>query len=278
MISNISIQGHQASFHDIAARNFFGDNTERTYCDTFASAFDALKNDQSHYALCAIENSLFGSINEVYDLVLKNQFYICGEVYLRVEQCLIGLPDTDLDSVTKVYSHPVALAQCDEYLNKNIAKAERLEYQDTATSVKMVKELNDPSIVAIASEEAAKLYNMKILARSVETNKENYTRFIVLSKNDNADKKPNKTSIVISTNHVAGALYNALGCFANRSLSLSKIQSRPIIGKAWHYMFYIDIDTGINDKKCKDALAELNDQGCKVTVLGSYRAAVGEWQ
>lgn len=278
MINNISIQGYKASFHDIAARDFFGETSERTYCDTFAGVFDALKNDQSHYALCAIENSIFGSINEVYDLVLKNRFYICGEVYLRVEQCLIGLPETSLDSVTKVYSHPVALSQCDEYLNQNLPKAERLEYQDTATSVKIIKEFNNPSIVAIASKEAAKLYGMKILARSIETNKENYTRFIVLSKNNNVDKKTNKTSIVIKTSHVAGALYNALGSFANRSLSLSKIQSRPIIGKAWHYMFYIDIDAGINDEKCKDALSELNDQGCEVTVLGSYRAAVGEWQ
>jgi prephenate dehydratase len=271
MIPKISIQGDVASFHDIIAKQFFSDDSQLVYYDTFKNSIKALKNHESDFAMLAIENSLFGSINEVYDLVLNNNLFIFGEEYLRIEQCLIGVPGTKLSDIKTVYSHPVALAQCEDFLNQYLPNAKRLEYDDTATSVKLVKNSGDCSIAAIAGQEAAKLYGMEILEKSIETNKENYTRFVALSNSDkDMVENPNKTSLVLKTSHKAGALSSALNCFAKRSINLSKIQSRPIIGEAWHYMFYIDIDCGVNDDNYKTAINELIEQGCEVILIGSY--------
>lgn len=271
MKSRVAIQGDKASFHDIAANQFFGSAYERVFCDTFGSTIAALRTERADYALCAIENSLYGSINEVYDLILQNSLFIFGEVYLRIEQCLIGLPGAQLADITEIYSHPVALAQCEAYLDRQLPQTERIEYHDTAASVEKVSQLHNPAMAAIASREAAELYGMAILAEGIETNKQNYTRFIALSTlATDRVAAPDKTSLVITTNHQAGALYHALGCFAKRSINLSKIQSRPIIGKAWHYIFYVDVHAGTQDKAYQDAVGELNELGCDVTLLGSY--------
>jgi prephenate dehydratase len=265
----IAIQGYQASFHDIAASRLFGPKTGRVYCNSFSDTFKELVKGEADFAVCAIENSLYGSINEVYDLLLKNDFKIIGEAYLRIEQCLIGLLDSDITHIKKVYSHPVALAQCENYLDKNLGQAEREEYHDTAESVALIKRLSNPHYAAIAGKDAATLYKMKILADSIETNKENFTRFVALGKSKISDKNLNKTSLVIKTNHTPGALYKALGVFASRSINLTKLQSRPIIGKAWHYMFYVDIEEA-RDIVLSEILLDLKRQGCSVTILGSY--------
>lgn len=271
MNPTIAIQGDQASFHDIAADKFFGKQSSRVFCDTFADTIQAIIDKRATHALCAIENSLYGSINEVYDLILINKLHMFGEIYLRIEQCLIGLPTARLADIAEVYSHPVALAQCEEYLDRNVPEAERLEYHDTAAAVEKISHLQNPQFAAIASRQAAELYGMKILAESIETNKANYTRFIALSTSSgDRPADPNKTSLVLRTNHTPGALYNALGCFARRGINLSKIQSRPIIGKAWHYMFYVDVGAGVQTKNCQAAIHELESQGCEVILLGSY--------
>lgn len=274
MSDTIAIQGAQASFHDIATRQYFGDANARVFCDTFSDTFAALANDSADYALCAIENSLYGSINEVYDLLVANEFHIIGEVYLRIEQCLIGLPGTQLDEITEVHSHPVALAQCEQYLDDVLPDAVRMEYHDTAASVQMVASLQDKSIAAIASSQAAELYGMQILAHSIETDTQNYTRFVVLSKQQNDHTDTDKTSLVLKTDNSPGALHRALGCFANRGINLTKLQSRPVIGSAWKYVFYIDVAVGAIDSACVDALAELDAQNCQVTLLGSYQSGL----
>jgi prephenate dehydratase len=274
MTTSIAIQGDEASFHDIAAQKFFGNNSERIFCDTFAATVSAVASGKTDYGLCAIENSLYGSINEVYDLLLASKLVIFGEAYLRIEQCLIGLPESNLTDITEVYSHPVALAQCEDYLDNHLPEAERLEYHDTAAAVEKISTLQNTQFAAIASRQAAELYNMKILAESIETNKANYTRFVALSRNPvDIPTKPTKTSLVIRTDHSPGALYNALGCFAKHSINLSKIQSRPIIGKAWHYLFYIDVNAGHRDPAYTEAVAELQSQGCDISLIGSYLGA-----
>lgn len=231
-----------------------------------------LSTGEADLAVVAIENSLYGSINPVYDLILKHQFAIVGEVYLRIEQCLIGLPGAQLADATSVYSHPVAIAQCEDFLDNNLSQTDRHEYQDTADSVLHIKQLGDTRNLAIASRQAAERYGLEVLAESIETNKENYTRFVVLAKQSSLqDNAPStKTSLVITTNHQPGALYNALGSFAKRSINLNKIQSRPIVGKAWHYMFYVDVNIGSAEGDFVAARADLEAQGCTVTVLGSY--------
>ena len=270
MATSVAIQGDVASFHDIAARRFFSQQSQPICCDTFDGTFKALDSGEADYAVCAIENSLYGSINEVYDLLLRYNFSIIGEVYLRIEQCLIGLPGANIRDLKEVYSHPVALAQCERYFETMLPNTKLLELHDTAASVVFIKTKNDPTLAAVASEEAATLHGMSVLASSIETNQQNYTRFMVLSKTKSRVEGANKTSLVIRTRHTPGALYNALGAFATLNINLSKLQSRPIIGKSWHYMFYVDVEAGANEPAFQQAIDALLSQGCDVQILGSY--------
>lgn len=269
----IAIQGNPASFHDIAAQQFFGSNAKRVFCDTFSSTFQALADGKSNYALCAIENSLFGSINEVYDLLLRHRFHIIGELYLRIEQCLIGLPGATISGAKKVYSHPVALAQCEQYLDEKLNHAEREEYHDTAAAVGLVKDLASPEILAIASRQAAQLHGLEVLASSIETHKENYTRFVALSKSPTTAMNQDKSSLILEVSHKPGALYEVLGVFAKYNVNLTKLQSRPIPGKAWHYIFYTDIELGATNPVFQKVLNDLHALDCNATLLGSYKAA-----
>lgn len=270
MTLRVALQGQKASFHDIAAKQFFGEDIDIIPCKTFAGTFATLSSGKADRAVVAIENSLFGSINEIYDLLLEHRFWICGEVYLRVEQCLIGLQGAFLQKIAEVHSHPVALAQCEDFLDKKLPRAKRFESYDTASSVAEVKQWDNPTKAAIGSAAAAKLHGLKILAREIETNKQNYTRFVVLQKNMKSIKGTDKTSLVLVASHQPGSLYKALGVFAKRDINISKLQSRPIIGQAWHYMFYVDVDVG-SSTKLVESLAGLKQQGCEVTVLGTYK-------
>lgn len=269
----IAIQGGHASFHDIAAREYFDNDIDIVQCNLpFVNVFDALDSGAGA-AVCAIENSLYGSINEVYDLLIKTDVTIVGEIYLRIEQALIGLPDASIDKITEVHSHPVALAQCEAFLDSSLQHATRFEHNDTALSVKDIKDWNDPTKVAIASKQAAKLYELKVLKDSIETNHENYTRFVVLKKgNINLPKNATKSSLVLTTHGDTkpGALHRTLGAFAKRNLNLTLLHSRPLIGLAWHYMFYVDVIGGVENDQLGEAIKELNDSGCEIKHLGSY--------
>ncbi len=249
MINTVSIQGYRASFHDIAANKFYGTNIKLEFCNSFKDAFESIKSGTSEASLCAIENSLFGSISETYDLLANYDYKITGEVYLRIVQCLIVIPGAKLEDIKEIYSHPVALAQCDQYLDTKLPKANRLEYYDTAASVEMIKNKADKTKAAIASREAANLYGMEVLAKEIETNRQNYTRFVTIDPGNKLVPDSNKTSLILKTSNQPGALYKALGAFEKQSINLTKLQSRPIIGKAWHYMFYIDIEVGSNSEK-----------------------------
>lgn len=270
-MKHIAIQGQAASFHHIATRHFFGEDSTIVPCDTFAATFKALQT--SDFAVVAIENSLFGSINKVYDLLLKEHCWIIGEVYLRIEQCLIGIPGTEIKSIAEVHSQLEALAQCEEYLDSTLPYARRIEHHDTAASVADVKKWNDPAKAAIASRAAAELHGMEILAYEIETNKQNYTRFVVLQKQQAVIPGATKTSLVLRTHGdtKAGALHHALGVFAKRNINITMLHSRPIIGKAWHYMFYLDVEIPY-DQSFEAIERELVCLGCGITVLGSYPA------
>ncbi|MEO5627413.1 MAG: prephenate dehydratase [Candidatus Saccharimonadales bacterium] len=271
MTKKVAIQGEEASFHGIAAHQFFGNAIELVYCDTFSDTFAAVENGVADYAVCAIENSLFGSINQTYDLLVNYDFSIVGEVYLRIKQCLVTVPGASLSDITEVYSHPVALAQCGDYLDANLPNAKRLEYRDTAASIAQVKALQKKSVAGIGSQEAAEIYGMQVLAEEIETNQQNYTRFIVLESKPRVVSDADKTSLIVKTAHHPGALYDALGAFAKHGINLSKLQSRPIIGKAWHYIFYVDIEESAQHPNFELAIKELGQQDCQVTILGSYK-------
>lgn len=269
----VAIQGQAGSYHHQAATTFFDKDIEIVGCDTFKDTFAALASDKADYAVIAIENSLFGSINQTYDLLLKNKFWVCGEVYLRIEHCLIGLPGSSIAGLKEVHSQLEALAQCEDYLDSTLSHVARLEHHDTAASVAHIKKLADPSQAAIASEQAAKLHGMQILQKGIEDNKENYTRFIGVQKQKQPVANASKTSLVITTgaDTKAGALYKALGVFAERDINLSMLQSRPLVGKAWHYLFYVDLDIGEQEEGFTNSLNQLAKLGFEVQILGSYQ-------
>ena len=268
----VAIQGEKASYHHQASEKFFKNNLQIVPCGTFKETFLAVINDQSDFGVVAIENSLYGSINDVYDLLLKFDVYINGETYLRINHQLIGLANTTIDDISEIHTHRVAFAQCEEFLEAKLAHAERFEHHDTAGSVAYIKKLNDSSKAAIASKKAAKLHGLDIIAPNIETNPENYTRFVLISKKPNYHEKTTKTSLVLTTKKdtKAGTLYQALGVFSKRDINLTMLQSRPVVGRAWHYMFYIDIEVSSKSPLFEEACDELTQLGYQTTLLGSY--------
>jgi prephenate dehydratase len=252
--------------------------------------FAATQDGICDYGLVPIENSLAGSIHRNYDLLLKHQLSIVGEYYLRVKHCLISLPGVRLEQIRKVISHPQALAQCEAYL-LGLGVAVEPVY-DTAGSVKIVLEKGDRTLAAIASRRAAELYQMHILAEGIEdfsmgeSSKEsspaspstdversiaaNFTRFLVISPQPVVPSGNAKTSIVFSLRNVPGALFKALSVFALRDIDLTKIESRPLVGKLWDYLFYIDFAGSISEQTVSHALDNLREYALTLRVLGSY--------
>lgn len=269
----VAIQGQIASFHHHAAKGFFGDKVQIVPCETFAETFTLLQEAKADYAVVAIENSLHGPINDVYDLLLGYRPWIYGERYVHIEQCLIGLPGASISALQEVHSHPVALSQCSTFLDTTLAHAARFEHHDTAGSVADIAIWDDPAKAAIASAQAAAYYGMQVLQRGIETHRHNYTRFVLLTREQVGYEQADKTSIIIETPHHTGALYDALGCFAQADINLSLLVSRPIIGQPNNYMFYADFERGLGAGESADALHRLAAMGCKVTLLGSYRAS-----
>jgi prephenate dehydratase len=269
----IAIQGAEGSFHHIAAQHFYGDGHDYLYGESFAEVFAALKNRDADTAVVAIENSLFGSINEVYDLLVEHELPVVGEVVEHIHQNLIGFDGTNLPDIKRVYSHPVALAQCAEWLEKHLPHADVIEHHDTAAAVEYVKVRGKPTAVAIASHLAADIYGMSLLHESIQDEHDNFTRFLVLQRKvRKADvEDADKASLVLTTSHKPGALYDALGVFKELNCNLTKLQSRPIRGEVWTYQFYIDVEAGpdLIDEAC----AALKKQECTVQVLGTYKAA-----
>lgn len=264
----IAIQGESGSFHHQAAKRWFSNDVTIMPADTFADTF-ALLDHGADQAIVAVENTLYGSINETLDLIEQYRYPVVGELYLRIQQQLIGLPGTIPQDIARIYSHPVALVQCEQYLDKHFPHAERIEYPDTAGSVRLVKERNDPQIAAIAGRTAAETYDLPIIAEDID-NKENYTRFLVINPNGTPPIDANKTSLVLTTNHTPGALAHALSVFAKSGSNLTKLQSRPVVGDPWKYRFYIDVEAA---GPALDAqIAEIRQQGCTVTILGQYKA------
>lgn len=275
-MQRVAIQGEAASYHHQAAHTFFGEDIELVFCDTFAKVFLAVAHGGVDRGVVALENTLYGPINNVYDLFLKHHAHIVGEVYLRIEHCLLGIPGATLADIREVHSQIMALAQCEEYLDTTLPYAKRLEHHDTAASAADVKKWHDPHKAAIASEQAGVLYGLDVLAKGIETNKANFTRFAIISDQPSVSPSANKTSLVIKTpaDTKPGALHRALGVFAKHGINISMLHSRPIIGKAWHYMFYVDVDASCASDSFATCAAKLSTQGCDVVVLGSYEAGI----
>ena len=268
----VAFQGERGSFSEEAAYKLLGRGIRVLPCETFSAIFESVTSGRAKHCLVPIENTLAGSVYENFDLLQANNLHIVSEVSLRIVHNLIAMPGTSRKDVRQVYSHPVALAQCQRYFAKN-PKIERITYYDTAGSVKMLAERQPPGAAAIASRIAAEVYNARILATHLEDHRENYTRFFLLSKTARVSPKANKISIVFSTRNIPGALYKCLSVFALRDIDLTKMESRPLHGRPWEYFFYIDFVGNIHDERCKKALAHLSEVTNVLRVLGCYESA-----
>ncbi len=271
----IAIQGEIGSFHDVASHRFFeGEEIELICCPTFEDVFAEMKKDANVLALVAIENTIAGSLLHNYELLRESGMQIVGEHKLRISHSIMCLPEEDWEDITEVNSHPVALMQCRDFLHRH-PKMKVVEAEDTAGSARMISEQKLHGHAAICSKFAAPLYGMKVLEEEIETNKHNFTRFLVLSDPWQADalcnpSKSNKASIVFTLQHNEGSLSQVLSIFSFYKINLTKIQSLPIIGREWEYMFYVDVtyDDYTRYRQSIDATRPLTKQ---LKVLGEYQ-------
>ncbi|HEX2993168.1 MAG TPA: prephenate dehydratase [Anaerolineales bacterium] len=263
----IAFQGEPGAYSEQAVFDHFG-KVETKPCESFDLVFDSVVSGACEFGLIPIENSLAGSIHQNYDLLLRHDLHIVGEYPLRVQHCLIALPGAKKEDIKKAISHPQALGQCAAYLRNLGIKAEPV--YDTAGSVKMLKESGAKDTAAIASRRAAEIYGMQILEEGIEDNPENYTRFLAISKEAVQPEGESKTSIVFTLKNQPGALFKALSVFALRDIDLTKIESRPLQGKPWEYLFYIDFSGATHEETVRKALDHLGEYALMLRVLGSY--------
>ena len=267
----IAIQGELGSFHDAATQQFFT-NTPYTIVPraTFSAVFDSLEQEAVDFGVVAVENSLFGSIHETYDQLIRHDFTIIGEIQLPIHQNLIALPDTSLSDITEVISHPAALDQCRNYLNNTLPNANIREHDDTAGAVADIAKSGNQHQAAIASVTAAELHHMHIVASDIEDESDNITRFIVISPKPQQIKNANKASLILTTDHQPGALHQALGIFKQNQVNLTKLESRPIRSQAFRYRFIVDVLA--NQDQLISTIHQLEQQNNEVNLLGYYVA------
>ena len=270
----IAIQGVKGSYHDIAAHKYFKDEEiELICCNTFEEVFAQIKKDSDVIGVIAIENTIAGSLLHNYELLRESGTTIIGEHKLRISHSIMCLPEDNWEDLTEVNSHPVALAQCRDFLH-NHPELKIVETEDTAGSAENIRNNNLRGHAAICSKYAAGLYDMKIMEEGIETNKHNFTRFLVISNPWLADElkdrsKVNKANIVFSLPHSEGSLSQVLSIFSFYKINLTKIQSLPIIGREWEYMFYVDVmfNDYLRYKQSIDAVTPLTKA---LKILGEY--------
>ncbi|MCS7126650.1 MAG: prephenate dehydratase [Aigarchaeota archaeon] len=267
----IAFQGERGAYSEEAAIQFFGQEVEFITCRDITSVFNLVEAGGADYGVVPLENSIEGSINETYDLLLSTSLKVSGEVNLKVTHCLIAHPEADPIKIKKVISHPQALAQCRIYLLSK--RFEVVPSYDTAGSVRKIFEEKLLDTAAIASERAAQIYGMKILDRQIEDYGRNYTRFLVIGERDAEPTGEDKTSIIFSLPHIPGSLYRALEEFAIREINLTKIESRPTKHRPFEYYFYIDFEGHRRNPIIQEALDSLSKKTLFLKVLGSYPRA-----
>ncbi|HTS74943.1 MAG TPA: prephenate dehydratase domain-containing protein [Bryobacteraceae bacterium] len=275
----VAFQGELGAFSQQAVRQLAGPRAKPEPRQRFDQVFAALARGEVDAAALPIENTLAGSVHENYDLLLKFDFVITAETNVRIVHHLIAPPGVALASIRKVFSHPVALNQCQDFFARH-KRMERVPYYDTAGSVKMLMAERPEGAAAIASEIAARIYGARILKREIEDDRQNFTRFFLLEPAGSKPRdgtglrgRPWKTSLVFSTHNRPGSLFRALAALALRDLNLTKIESRPRRGKPWEYMFYVDLLASRDEPRVRNALGHLGELADFLRVLGTYRAA-----
>jgi prephenate dehydratase len=270
--ARVAFQGERGAFSEQAAIELLGEQIVLVPRPSFEAAFAAINDGLADYVLAPIENSLAGSVHRSFDLLVESQLTIIGEVIIPIAHHLVGLPGASLDQIVTVASHPVALAQCEQFFAAH-PRLKRAVGEDTAGSVRDVMALGDPRRAAIAGKRAAEIYGGVILKEHLEDNRENYTRFLLLSSERAPQSDADKISLVFELAHRPGALHQALAPFACRGINLMKIESRPMHGSPWQYRFYLDLQVSAGEEGAESALAELGGLVNGLRVLGSYASA-----
>lgn len=272
MNKKVAIQGFKASFHEIAANKFFGKNIEIVMCETFKEVFNSIERKESNYGVVAIENTVAGSILPNYALLKDYNVKIIGEVYLRIQQNLLALPNQKIEDLIEVRSHQMALLQCQDFFETYYPNIKLIESIDTALSAKDIRDNNLSKIGAIASLEAGETFDLEVLAESIETNKRNYTRFLVITEKENIieeNKNINKASICFNLSDKKGSLANILMSFASLDINLTKIQSSPVLGQEWEYFFHLDLE--FDDYAIYKRSLQIIDKNVnELNILGEY--------
>ncbi len=271
----VAIQGIRASFHEEAALKYFGEDIQTIECNSFKQTFESLQNKEADYVVMAIENSIAGSILPNYSLLLSYGFPVVGEIYLPIQLHLMALPGVKFEDVKNVISHPIAIRQCvdfiDEYPHLKI-----VESSDTAACAKRIRDEQLTDTVAIANTLAARLYGLDVLERRIESNKKNFTRFLILTHYDNVEKiQANKASLCFQISNKVGALAKVLNIFAEEAVNMSKIQSMPILGKRNEYNFYVDIEWD-ELKQYDSAIRQILKYTHNFNILGEYMKHIEE--
>lgn len=265
----VAIQGIRASFHEEAAFRYFGEDIETVECNSFKQTCEVLKSHAADYVVMAIENSIAGSILPNYTLLQDYHFHIVGELYLPIQLHLLALPGVHFKDIKYVQSHPIAIRQCvdffDEYPHLQV-----IESSDTAACAKKIRDEQLTDTVAIANKLAARLYNLEVLERRIESNKKNYTRFLILSDKSADIADANKASLSFQVGNEIGSLAAILNIFAEQGINLSKIQSMPVLGKRNEYYFYVDIEWQ-NSSAYDAAIRKALKHAINFTIMGEYQ-------
>lgn len=267
----VAFQGEPGAYSEQAIREHFGAQATSLPCRTFGEIFEAIQNGRATHGMLPVENSLAGTVIPAYDQLVDHDLHVQAEVVVRVEHCLMAPEGTKLEDVKQAWSHYQALGQCEQTLRR--MNIEPVTYYDTAGSARDLAANPEPNTAAIASALAAETYGLNILVHNLEDTDFNFTRFFVLGYDVPPRQDPSKTSIILTTRHEPGALFQVLSELANRGINMTKIESRPRRNRPWHYLFYVDFEGHSEDDNVQEALLGILHQSSFLKVLGSYPAA-----
>lgn len=262
-------QGVEGAYTYEAMHRFFGENVQNEHVHTWREVMESIARGDAQYAILPIENSTAGIVTDVYDLLGEFDLYIVGEQVIKCEHALLGVRGASLSDIEDVYSHPQALSQCKKYLETHPQWTQH-EYENTASAARKIARDHRRTQAAIASEAAAKIFDLDVLQKGIYYNEDNYTRFIIVSKKQRYVSTANKISICFEIPHESGTLYNMLSHFIYNGLNMSKIESRPIPGKSWEYRFFVDFTGNLRDSSVKNALRGIRQEAKYVRVFGNY--------
>lgn len=267
--ARIVFQGTEGAYSQLALKEYFGENTDSYHVETWRDAMEAIRNGEADYAVLPIENSSAGIVSENYDLMVEYDNCIVGEQIIKIDHALLGLPEAELSDITDVYSHPQALMQCGSYLESH-REWEKHSLKNTAMAAQKIKADGKKNKAAIASSLTADIYGLKILEESIQENKTNATRFIIVSGKRIFTRNAVKISVCFEIPHESGSLYHMLSHFIYNGINMNRIESRPVQGKNWEYRFFIDFDGNLNDAAVQNALQGLKEETISLKILGNY--------